>query len=747
MQYHSSPRNIVFTVFFSILAALALNSCGDTNNVSGPPEPAPLSPDALLSTLTVTPGALQPAFSSDVANYTVDVAFNEASVRVTAAPQDANATMTIDGQATTSGQPRTITLGAAGSITPIRIVVTAQNGSQNTYVVTVNRAVNNSLQSLTVTSSPAAGPLTPAFTASTTSYTVAVDSGVASVTVTATLQDTNATMTINGQATTSGQARTITPLNGPGSSTLVTIEVTAPNGSQKTYFVTVHRAALGGNNNLQSLTVTSSPTAGPLTPAFNASTTSYSVDVASGVGSVTVTARAQDAGATVSINGQTTTSRSVTLNAAGQSTLVTIEVTAPNLTQKTYTVLVHRAALGGNNNLQSLTVTSSPTAGPLTPAFNASTTSYSVDVASGVGSVTVTARAQDAGATVSINGQTTTSLLVTLNAAGQSTLVTIEVTAPNLTQKTYTVLVHRAALGGNNNLQSLTVTSSPTAGPLTPAFNASTTSYSVNVASGVGSVTVTAQAQDAGATVSINGQTTTSLLVTLNAAGQSTLVTIEVTAPNLTQKTYTVLVHRAALGGNNNLQSLTVTSSPTAGPLTPAFNASTTSYSVNVASGVGSVTVTAQAQDAGATVSINGQTTTSLLVTLNAAGQSTLVTIEVTAPNGNQKTYTVTVNRAAIVLSGNNNLSALAVSAEALVPVFDAATTSYNVAAPIGTVDTTVTATVEDSTATLTINNLPATSGAPSASIPLVGGLNSIPIVVTAENGTTKTYTVIITVP
>ena len=34
MQYHSSPRNIVFTLLFSILAALALNACGDTNNVS-----------------------------------------------------------------------------------------------------------------------------------------------------------------------------------------------------------------------------------------------------------------------------------------------------------------------------------------------------------------------------------------------------------------------------------------------------------------------------------------------------------------------------------------------------------------------------------------------------------------------------------------------------------------------------------------------------------------------------------------
>ena len=212
------------------------------------------------------------------------------------------------------------------------------------------------------------------------------------------------------------------------------------------------------------------------------------------------------------------------------------------------------------------------------------------------------------------------------------------------------------------------------------------------------------------------------------------------TAPNGNQKTYLVTVNRAALGGNNNLQSLTVTP----GALAPAFSASRTSYTVAVASGVASVTVEATSQDAGATVSINGQTTTSLLVPLGAAGSSTPISIEVTAPNLSQKTYTVTVNRAAIVLSGNNNLSGLVVSAGPLVPSFDATTTNYDVLVPIGT-DTMVTATVADSTATLTINGSLATSGVESASIPLALGPNSIPIVVTAENGTTKTYTVIVT--
>ena len=532
MRDFKPAGNMLWAVLCFFAATVGFNGCSDTSKVSGPP---PLSPDALLSTLTVIPGTLQPAFSSDVANYTVDVLNTVTSVTVTATPQNANASMKINGQATTPGQTRTITLGVPGSSTPIPIVVTAQSGSQNTYIVTVTRA------------------------------------------------------------------------------------------------------ALASNNSLQSLTVAP----GPLAPAFNPSTTSYTVDVASGVAAVTVTAQAQDAGATVSINGG--------------------------------------------------------------PATNSSSQS------------------------------------VPLGASGSNTNISIVVEAANGNLRTYLVTVNRAALGGNNLLQSLTVSS----GSLSPGFTANTTSYAVAVASGVGSVTVTAQAQDAGATVSIDGQTTTSLLVTLNVPGQSTLVTIVVTAPNLTQKTYSIFVNRAALGGDNNLQSLAVSS----GTLAPAFLASTTSYTVAVASGVGSVTVTAQAQDAGATVRIEGSTTTSLLVTLGAAGSSTPITIVVTAPNLTQKTYTVLVNRAAIILSGNNNLSALDVSAGALIETFDAGTTIYTVTAPNTTTDTTVTATVADPTATLTINGSPATSGAPSVSIPLVGGTNSpISVVVTAENSAIKTYTTTITV-
>ena len=137
MRYHSSQQNIVWTVLFSILLVVTLNACGDANNVTGPPPPVPLSPDAKLSSLTVDTGPLDPVFSGDIVDYAVNVATAVRSVTVTARPQNTNASMTINGQATASGQARTIMLEAAGSNTPIPIVVTAVSGSQNTYIVTV----------------------------------------------------------------------------------------------------------------------------------------------------------------------------------------------------------------------------------------------------------------------------------------------------------------------------------------------------------------------------------------------------------------------------------------------------------------------------------------------------------------------------------------------------------------------------------------------------------------------------------
>ena len=506
-----------------------------------------------LESLAVSPGTLAPAFDPNTLPYTVTVASNVESVNVTPTLSDPTATVTVDGQTAPSGQAHTITLNGPGQGTTITITVTAQNGNPKTYLVTVSRGVsnNNNLQGLTI--SP--GTLAPSFSAGTTDYTVNVASTVASVTVTPSLQDTAATMTVNGQATASGQARTIT-LRAAGLSTLIPIVVTAQNGTQETYVVEVIRAALGGNNNLSALRVTAGTAAQSLAPAFNANTTSYSVDVGSSVASVTVTPTLQDTAATMTVNGQATTSgqaRTITLRAAGLSTSIPIVVTAPNSSSKTYTITVDRAALGGNNNLQSLAV--SP--GSLAPTFNANTMSYSVDAESTVETVTVTPGLQDTAATMTVNGQATTSgqaRTITLRAAGLSTSIPIVVTAPNSSSKTYTITVDRAALASNNNLSALSVTVGTEAQTLSPTFAPGTTAYTVNVATEVTEVIVRATKSDANATVAIGsvtvapGTASGQATLPLNGAGENTTMSITVTAQNGTVKNppYTITVNRAA---------------------------------------------------------------------------------------------------------------------------------------------------------------------------------------------------------
>ena len=71
--------------------------------------------------------------------------------------------------------------------------------------------------------------------------------------------------------------------------------------------------------------------------------------------------------------------------------------------------------------------------------------------------------------------------------------------------------------------------------------------------------------------------------------------------------------------------------------LTPTFSRYTTEYAVTVPESVTQVTVNATKSDSGASVSGTGK--------INLSGNSTVVSVKVTAPSGLVRTYTITVNR------------------------------------------------------------------------------------------------------
>lgn len=172
---------------------------------------------------------------------------------------------------------------------------------------------------------------------------------------------------------------------------------------------------------------------------------------------------------------------------------------------------------------------------------------------------------------------------------------------------------------------------------------------------------------------------------------------------------------------NANLSSLSVSNGAI------SFNKDTTNYSVKVGSDVTSISVSASAEDSGAKVSGTGTKT------LNYGDNK--ISVVVTAPSGDKKTYTITVNRED-TRSKNNNLSSIKLSTGTLSPSFSSGRTTYNVSVPFDVSSIKVDATAEDSKSKVTISG---------GSTLKAGAVTNVTIKVTAENGTVKTYTVKVT--
>jgi len=379
-----------------------------------------------------------------------------------------------------------------------------------------------------------------------------------------------------------------------------TITVTTVDGAkQATCLITVVRPGLSNNANLSALSVNT----GILSPAFNANTVSYTANVIYGETSITVSATPADANATVTGTG----SYPLTV---GNNTINVVVTAQDGTTKKTYTITMVRHSPSNIANLSALSVNR----GNLSPAFNANTVSYNVSVANSVTSITVSATPADANATVTGTGSHSLNV-------GSNTINVVVTAQDETTQKTYTIIVVR--LKNNANLSALSVNQ----GSLSPAFNANTVSYTVNVANSVKDISVSATPEDADATVAGTGNHS------LN-AGNNTILVVVTAHDGTTQKIYTITVIRAILSNNANLGSLAVNS----GTLVPSFSPDITDYTVNVENGVSIITITAEPEEDEAVISGNGQCSLKM--------GDNIIKIEVTAPSGTiTMVYTVVVVR------------------------------------------------------------------------------------------------------
>jgi gliding motility-associated-like protein len=691
-----------------------------------------VSSDAALSALTLSAGTLSPVFTPGTNTYTASVNNAATSVTITPTTDDATATVQVNGVTVASGAASgAIALNFGSNI--ITTVVTAQDGTTTqTYTTTVTRLQSSdaALSALALS----AGTLSPVFAPGTNTYTASVNNTTASVTITPTTDDVNATVKVNGATVTSGAASGAIALS--FGSNIITTVVTAQDGTTtQTYTTTVTRVP-SSDADLSNLTISS----GILTPAFSSATTTYATGVSTSVTSVTVTPTTDDNTATVKVNGTTVVSGNASgsiLLSAGANTITAV-VTAQDGTIKTYTLTVTRTSLSTNATLSGLSISS----GTLSPVFASGTNSYTASVSNTTASVTVTPTVADATATVKVNGTTVTSgsasgaIPLTV---GSNTITTVVTAQDGITQQTYTVTVTRTG-SANAALSALALG----AGTLSPVFASGTNSYTASVSNATTTITATPTVADANATIKINGTAvangSASGAIPLT-VGSNTITTVVTAQDGITTQTYTVIVTRAG-SANAALSALALST----GTISPAFAAATTAYTASVSNATTSLTLTPTVADANATIKVNGTTVTSG----SASGAipltvgSNIITTVVTAQDGiTKQTYTITVTRGA---ASNANLATLTISSGTLSPVFASATSSYAASVSGTTTSITVTPTLSDLNASIKVNGSAVTSGNPSSAQALAVGANTITIVVTAQDGTTtQTYTVTVT--
>ncbi|MFM8927311.1 MAG: hypothetical protein ACKOFA_03820, partial [Rhodoluna sp.] len=291
----------------------------------------------------------------------------------------------------------------------------------------------------------------------------------------------------------------------------------------------------------------------------------------------------------------TTVDENATVEVSGNTELVkgdnliTILVTAQSGDVAEYTVTFRIGGLPGNAKLKSLVVAGT--------AIDLTEESPTLQLKAGTKSVSVIPQAENEAASVKIEGNTN---LVTGN---NTVSVTVKAT-DGKTIRVYTVTVVVAALSSNTNLSSIKVNGvSVLAGG------------SVTLIPGTRSAEVSAVAEDSAATVSYSGVTN---LVT----GNNT-ATITVIAANGSSRAYTVTLNVTALSNDTSLKSFTI----------EGFNVLGKSR-ISVPAGTTKLRVTAQANFAGASITIAGRDI--------VAGLNT-VTVTVTAADGTVAVYTVKV--------------------------------------------------------------------------------------------------------
>jgi hypothetical protein len=727
-----------------------------------------------LSALTVNGTSLLTASS-------LDLPFGTTAVSVEATTEAGTSTFTVTGNSNLTAGSNTLT-----------IRVTAQSGATQDIVKTLNvlsASSDKAITGITVNGNVVEGAA------------ITLATGVTSATVLATLSSPFASYAVTGASSLNPGANTVTitvtAQDGTTAATEITVTVAQPSTVNTLSSITVDGATVVAGDTVNKAFGTTS-VAVVATPTSNLATAVVTGDtgLVSGLNTVTISVTAESGAvanytltvnvakssdktlASITANGQTVAAGGTVNLASGTTSINVVALaTSPDAT----------VAVSGNTGLVAgaNTVTVTVTAGDLTTqayTFTANVLTLSEDTSLAV----FTINGQDAltNSTINVGNEVTEAFVLAQTTSSAATFTTLtatllpnpgtynlqfRVTAENtaFTRLIEITVIRAAALSDNANLGTITVNGTAT-----------TAGSTVNVTPGTTSVTVVATAEDAGASttvegatdlktgnntvtvfvtaansrvasytftvnvpasnntnltgITVNGQSvalndlvfnvpaiTTSVVVaatteyvdaTFAVTGEDALVTgdnevvITVTAADgTTTREYKLNVVRAAVSSNTALGTITLNGATVADGAT-----------VNVPFGTTEVFVTATGADVEATTEVTG--TTELVTGTNE------ITIVVTAPSGATATYTVNVN--VLALSSDTSLAVFTADGVAVVDGGVLNLDGINNFVAVVAQATSPAATVE-------------ITG--SADIPV--GESEIVVVVTAEDGTTATYT------
>ncbi|TKC65240.1 T9SS type B sorting domain-containing protein [Pedobacter hiemivivus] len=208
-----------------------------------PPASAPITTTAAATVITITEATLNGTVNANSANTTITFAYGTDESVVSAG----GGTIIAATPGTASGISNTIVSAALTGLSASTTYYYKVNGSNSvgdnsglvlSFTTKAAPSTNANLSALSLSE----GTLSPVFVSGTTSYSATVGNSITLVTVTAALEEANATIMVNGATATSGSISGAIALN-VGSNTLTTL-VTAQDGTTtKTYTVSIIRLA------------------------------------------------------------------------------------------------------------------------------------------------------------------------------------------------------------------------------------------------------------------------------------------------------------------------------------------------------------------------------------------------------------------------------------------------------------------------------------------------------------------------